>query len=372
MKSNIIFIHIPKTGGTTINTAMQNTYWNTKPDFNYRHIIEKNKTSNAGDIFNPKNFEKYKSYTNFMMLRHPIDKLISEYYFFKERAVLMDFFRKKPKSFEQYIKNKQAQNSTINFLKGRRLYDIRIPSEADLDDILDAIEQIPIHVGIFEYFADSMNYFEQISNIKWNNKIDVKRITFKRPSVSDLDQATKDLILECNSLDLELYEHGLNKFKEIQTKLSPSKITFHKDKYQHVIPYTAKTCLFEFAMTHKKFIKSHFLFFKDLTFHLLKTLEIRDGEVFTKIWNASFVNAVSFHFSQSIFEQKIQRLYNQEEDPLEMTYLLGKGIDQFFKEHNHNAHPFYVPMAFSEQLVVRDVASSVPQKKGFFSRFFKK
>ena len=48
--SETIFIHIPKTGGTTINSAMQGTYWKTEPGFNYRHILP-DKSTNSGDIF---------------------------------------------------------------------------------------------------------------------------------------------------------------------------------------------------------------------------------------------------------------------------------------------------------------------------------
>jgi hypothetical protein len=254
------------------------------------------------------------------------------------------------------------------------LYDIRIPSESDLEDILDAIDQIPIHIGIFEAFADSMTYFEQIADLKWKKEIDAKRITFKRPLVSELNQATKDLILECNALDLELYDYGLKKFKAIQKTLKPSKITFNKDKYLHIIPYVAKTCLFEFCVEHKKFIKAHFLFFKDLTFYLLKTLQIKDGKNFTKVWNATFVHSIQQHFPNSLFEKQITAAYQEQKDPLETTTQLGSVIDQFFKKYKQEAHPFYVSMHFSEQLIIKEALnlSQSPKKESLFRRFFKK
>ena len=50
MNDKNIFIHIPKTGGTTINAAMNNSLWQTEIGFNYRHI-DANKLSNSGGHF---------------------------------------------------------------------------------------------------------------------------------------------------------------------------------------------------------------------------------------------------------------------------------------------------------------------------------
>ena len=77
MENKNIFIHIPKTGGTTINTAMHNVYWQTDIDFNYRHIDIKTKKSTCGDIFDAVNSRKYSDYTIFTMLREPVDRIIS-------------------------------------------------------------------------------------------------------------------------------------------------------------------------------------------------------------------------------------------------------------------------------------------------------
>jgi hypothetical protein len=59
---------------------------------------------------------------------------------------------------------------------------------------------------------------------------------------------------------------------------------------------------------------------------------------------------------------------------LEITYKLGECIDQFFKEHKHQAHSFYVSMHFSEDLVAKEalITPKKPVKENLFRRLFKK
>ena len=172
MKDKIIFIHIPKTGGTTINAAMNNSYWQTEPNFNYRHIL-KDRKSNSGDIFNPNNIDQYKEYDIFMMLRSPIDRVTSEYHFIRERKEFIDLLKNKPINFKSYIKNRQTQNGVTNFLVGRRMYDLHAANDSDLENVLEVIDELPIHVGIFEEFATSMKYFSDKTGIKWKKNIEL-------------------------------------------------------------------------------------------------------------------------------------------------------------------------------------------------------
>lgn len=372
MEGNTIFVHIPKTGGTTITSAITNNYWASEPNFNYRHIIEKTKKSNSGDIFDLSNINKYSDYNIFMMLRHPVDKVISEYYFFKEREVLMKFFRKKPLIFEEYIMNTQTQNATINFLKGRRLYDIIVPTKTDLKEIIDAIDSIPIHVGIFEDFEASMQFFSNVTNIKWKKEIPIKRMTFKRPDKEDVSEEIKKLILDNNKLDMELYNYCLDKFSKVKDDLKIKKIKFLKNKYNDVIPYVAKTCFFEFCMTNKKFIKQNFNYFKDLTFYLLKDKNIKDGFIFTQMWNETFVKSISYHFPNTAFSNMLENSFNVNSDPLDQTVGIAESLDKFFKENSLSSHKFYTPLTFKKSLVVDVESNKLTNNPSFFSKLFKK
>lgn len=364
MRDDIIFIHIPKTGGTTINTAMMDTYWQTKPDFNYRHLEVKSMISNSGDIFRPQNFEKFKAYKLFMMLRDPVDRVISEYYFLRDRSGFVDLFDRKPKNLEEYVKNQQTHNGVVNFLKGNRIYS-KVPVHgSDLDDILDAIDTLPIHIGIFEEFEKSMEHFAKTLNIKWKRRLEAKRITFKRPQLKEVDESLKALIRETNALDLELYEYGLQKFAAVKENYSGNSLKFEKDKYNHVIPYVYNWCFFEFCVDHKKYIKQNLNFFKEMTFHILKKEKISDGKKFTETWNLSYLNALEKHFPNTPFLVKIKTAQNEKLEPLEQLEAYGQSIDAFFNQEAKAVIPYYKPMKFSEELIKK------PQKKSLFGKLW--
>lgn len=365
MKSDIIFIHIPKTGGTTINSAMKGTHWQTRPDFNYRHILPDTKESNSGDIFEPSNIEDFKPYKIFMMLRDPVDRLISEYYFIRERKEFMDLLRTKPKNFEDYIRSKQTQNGVVNFLRGKRMYDTRSATTSDLKEVIECIDSIPVHVGIFEEFEKSLLYFSDVSGIKWNRSIEVKRMTFLRPKASELEPRLVELIKQTNQLDVQLYEHCKQKFDELQ--LSPAKgtIEFVSDKYNHVVPYCNKWCFFEFCMDNKKFIQSNFEYFKALTFYLIREKQLSDGKDFTRSWNATFLKAVQDQFPGSNFSKKISSIYDESQDPLQQTINIAQEVDAYFNTYKKEANEFYTPLTFNKEDVIIH-----KEKKGVFSKLF--
>ncbi len=370
MSDNIIFIHIPKTGGTTINSAMQGTYWQTTPDFNYRHIILKTKRSNSGDIFKSENWEKYKNHQLFMMLRHPVDRMISEFYFLHDRAEFMNLLRPKPKTFEEYINHPQTPDYTLGFLIGDSIYNKKRPTKEDLKRVIDTIEELPIHTGIFEHFAESLTYFSRETGVEWAKNIEAKRVTFKRPKMEELDRRLYDRIIETNALDFELYNYCLEKFNTIRKELPKTKITFNIDKYKHVIPYVSMTCLFEYFMDNKYFIRQNFQFFKDLTFFLLKNKGIKDGELFTRTWNQTFVDTVYQHFPDSDFYKTLFNAYSTEKDPLDVTGDIADALDDFFNTNPKTTKKFYKPMTFDSLLVKEH--SIKRKKKGFFSKLFSK
>jgi len=368
MSNNIIFIHIPKTGGTTINTAMEQSYWQTNPDFYYRHILTVSKKSNSGDIFDKSNFEKYSHFDIIMMLRHPIDRAISEYHFMKERKDFINLLQPVPKSFAEFVNNRQTHNYVINFLLGEKIYSKKRPQIGDLEKIKKAILTIPIHVGIFEKFNASLNYFSKEVNLEWKKEVEVKRMTFIRPKIEDISDEVKNNILKYNSLDLELYNFCLERFNKEEPSLPSKKIRFDVNKYNHVLPYMNNFPFIGFCLKNQNFINQNIEFFKQLSRFLIDTKKIRDGFYLTKVWNATFINSIKIFFPDSEFYYRILNAYNNEKEPLKQTHEIANAIDIYLKENKKTSSKYYKPMKFNELLII------LPQKesKNIFKRLFGK
>lgn len=331
MLEKIIFIHVPKTGGTTINTAMQNSFWQTKPDFNYRHIDIKTFHSTSGDIFKRANFEKYKGYNIITMLRDPVDRILSEYSFIKERRDFMKLLKPQPKNFDEYVDNMQTSNGMLKFLLGHKMYTKIKMNEEDLELVKSTIDELPIHVGIFEEFGKSLAYFSSETGIKWNRNIQIKRITFKRPKTQELSDDIIDKILVNNSLDIQLYEFVKSRFNAISTGIK-SNVNFHGDKYDHAIPYAYNFCFFEFCMETKEFINQNLLFFKTMTHYLIQDLKLIDGKEFTSSWLQSFINHLQSQYPRSQSFIAVKKVYDKDSDPLASLEMIAKTLDLTFAE----------------------------------------
>jgi len=351
-----IFIHIPKTGGTTINCAMNNSKWQTTPDFNYRHIDYETKRSNAADIFNPLKYDLYEKHNVFMLLRHPVDRILSEYSFIKPRPEFMGLIKPVPKNFDAYVRNKQTQNYMIGFLVGKKMYDTSFVNKDDLDLVKNAIRNIDIKVGIFEEYAASLSYFSNYSKLKWPKKIEIKRITLNRPSVSEVSEETKALILKHNALDLELYDYALAIFTKRTKDQSKMKLFFKGNKYDYVLKFTERFNLLEATLDNLGFLKTNPQFFESLNNHLHHTLKIKDGKTYVKLWNKALIDALKENFSETSLTKDI--LKNAvHEDPLERNIQIGKAIDRNFKNSSKDVN------LFRNKLVLNTSEIKKPKKR---------
>lgn len=221
----VLFIHIPKTAGTTLRSIIIKEYhpkiwylytkYREKP-LNRQSIIEKIKKNHhlkcicghiGFGIWSPytgesvlTHYQPERPITYISMLRDPIDQVISHYYFLQ--TIFLP--RNDPNhillktSFEEFIKMKQYTNLQTLYIAGGSL------------DLQMAKENITKHfkvVGITERFNESV--FLMKKELGWKN-IHYKKqnITPNRPSKDTLSRHVIDMIKKYNQLDIELYHYA--------------------------------------------------------------------------------------------------------------------------------------------------------------------
>lgn len=321
-----IFLHVPKTGGTTLDCALNKSEWMVAHDpFFYRHIQNDTKLSNAGDVFIKANFQKYKDFDIYSMLRHPVDRLISEYYFVRDRKEFFSLIKSKPKNLKAFAQSKQTRNYMTSFYLGKRIYAQDQITRDQLERVKEYILEYPIYVGILEEYERSLNYFSDKMNIKWPKKIEAKRMTLNRPHLEEVTQEIKDILLENNQLDLELYEFCLAILNE--HKFSSSKnFKFNNNKYGYVMKYTERFHLYDLYATNASFFTANKSFFQDLNMAIKSHTNFSDGEKYVNSWNKTlirFMKEMDDSFSINWEEASASKI-----DPLDLTKKLVKNIEE--------------------------------------------
>jgi len=319
-----IFIHIPKTGGTSINCVLKGTEWQTPLDHHYRHLSFDSKTSSCGDIFDASNFQAYQKEFIFMMLRHPVDRLISEYYYIRKNAEFMGLLTHQPKSFSEYVDNQQTTNYMLKFLDGRRIYSPEEMTEKRTDEIITLIDELNIHVGIFEEYDRSLSYFAEVGDFQWPETIEIKRATINRPKVEQLPAALIEKIEAENTLDMKLYQHCKSRLLKRSQQLSVNSIKYKGGRLDFIIPYTMWNCVLDIELENRRFIEENKTFFVTLNTYLHKTTD--SGKDYAKHWIKLFKKSVALYFKGSKFAKSVKQV--KKRCPIDEIISIAKIIDE--------------------------------------------
>lgn len=321
-----IFIHVPKTGGTSINCDMNNTKWQTKPDFYYRHIIYETKKSNSGDIFDPLKNEQYQNFNIFFFVREPIQRLFSEYYFLKDRKEFISLLPRRPKNFYEYCCFTNTSNSMIKFLLGESMYSPKRIDNDLYDEFIFQVEKLKIRIGVFEQYTDSLNYISSSFGVDWSDSIEMKRITINKPVVLELTDEELAEIKEFNKYDYKLYDYALSCINN--SNFDKKTINLTGSKYDYVLIYTQRFIIIESNIKHKDFITNNRRFFQELNMFLHKN--VKNGFDYMTEWNRHFINAINHAYKDKKIADAISLL--EINDPLEKMFAMADIINNNFNK----------------------------------------
>jgi len=235
LKPLLFFVHIPKSGGTTLNAVMDNNY--TLEEF-YQAYNAINRFQHPEDYIRTfvempmERKEKIKvirshfyyglhqdleivNYRYMTLLREPVERVISEFHFIKENESHLLHQQVLPLSFEEFI-NSDISQSCRN-VQTRMLLGQTEPvcEEKDFQTVINIIEKDFIMVGLLERFDETLvllkakRILRDIHYVKQN-------ATPQRLKQHDLPPALLEKIKQDNEYDLKLYAYAQERFaKEI-------------------------------------------------------------------------------------------------------------------------------------------------------------
>jgi hypothetical protein len=253
-EQTIIFLHIPKTAGSTLNSIMERQY--PRQQFYSLYPSRLYPNGNA-DEFHSMSTERraqlrlligHVGYgyhqllpnpvTYFTLLRDPIERVISFYYYVRRNAghYLHDFALAKDMTLPQFIASEATEvndNLSVRVISGRWK---EIPYGQCTTEMLDMAKQnLREHfavTGLTERFDESLLLLQRAFG--WRNVYYMRHnVTQDRPRQGELPADTLALIRQHNQLDMELYDFTCMLF-EAQLKQSGLDIPAELDRFHRM------------------------------------------------------------------------------------------------------------------------------------------
>lgn len=225
----LIYLHIPKTGGTTMMDVLQANYGRgfyrtanyPQPERIWEADDETKRsiTCLAGHMSFGAHTRLPQTAVYAAMVRHPLERIFSLYTYIRSRPqhashklavfrTLGDFVQ------EQVVAG--TENGMVRILAGRGDFGVReaagCVTEADYEQALMNLDRWFVFVGLTERYEESVQRMAACWG--WAHTDYEAKLVQQRPHVNELDQQTVDLISRHNRYDLQLYDYVLGKYWE--------------------------------------------------------------------------------------------------------------------------------------------------------------
>lgn len=240
----VLFIHVPRTSGTSLTRLFRQTL----PDFfvqansadqladgapgigpvrdleDIKRVLRTHRglalhvDSNFGrqrqtsdfrslawHLFDPEQAEFFRQFTILMMLRHPFRSFLSSYGFVQrtkqqDSGFLPDLAVDGVESYFDQVHD----NAILHFLIEPQLSRRRPVTRQELEDVKTAVVEYPIHVGIYERYAQSISYFARVVGGSFRvSDVPTLNVGISPP---EMDSNLEARFYERNRLDYELYD----------------------------------------------------------------------------------------------------------------------------------------------------------------------
>ena len=236
----VIFLHIPKAAGTTLYNIMGRQY--PRAAIHDIYGIDLDELKAAYDEFKalPQEerdkisllrghvafgiHEYFRRPTTYVtMLRHPVERLISQYFYVlrKPKHYLYEEIKSKNMGLAEYVTSgitSELVNGQTRLLSGiMETADVGFSDPSVSSDVLETAKKNMrehfVTVGLAEHFDESLILMKRL--LGWSNVFYARdNVTKGRPVQNEIPKETIRLIEKHNEADMELYESAQKTFNE--------------------------------------------------------------------------------------------------------------------------------------------------------------
>jgi hypothetical protein len=222
----VIFLHVPKTAGTTLNRLIEWEY----PLFQMYSVdpVFFNWSASHLRRLSPQRLKETRMFKGHMVfglheilpqpatyitvLRDPIERVMSAFYYMRSYILHPKYwkFRQEQWTLEDFVRRLPRDNVQCKILAGAE-YNSPCTKEIFEQAKENLFKNFSV-VGLSERFEESLALMKL--RFGWKlRRYSSFNVTRARPKKHDLSKATLDLIAEKNSFDLALYECAANIFQ---------------------------------------------------------------------------------------------------------------------------------------------------------------
>jgi hypothetical protein len=230
-EESVIFLHLPKTAGTTLNRLIEWEYPLTEM-YSVDPVLFEWSYARLRNL-PPKRLGRTRIFKGHMLfglhevlpqpatyitvLRNPVDRVLSAFYFMRGYKLhpLYWKLRRKKWTLEEYVERTTRDNVQCKIIANAAYHE---PCTQEiLDRALEHLDRYFSVVGLSERFEESLALMKL--RFGWQLKsYSAFNVTRSRPKRQDLPQASLDLIAERNRFDVALYKHATKLFEEAVKK----------------------------------------------------------------------------------------------------------------------------------------------------------
>ncbi|MDP6726841.1 MAG: sulfotransferase family 2 domain-containing protein [Candidatus Marinimicrobia bacterium] len=237
MNDTLIFLHLPRTGGTTLRDILTKQY-SDQETFENKTLLDTDGNFNENRVNQMSGYKLIKGHvyfgvhtfipqtcSYFSMMRDPVERTISAYNYIKKRANHPYHELANSLSIEKFIKsgeNKMVNNGQTRLIAGRET-SLNIPfDKLDKSHLETAKKNITDHfllIGLTERYDETILLLKHM--LRWDTPYYSIANAIKRDErTKHIEPKLKELIIEYNQLDVQLYDYVSRLFDE-QIKKCP-------------------------------------------------------------------------------------------------------------------------------------------------------